>query len=83
MSSSKEILTFVTVKYAFCMQMSIPARRLNPPYNELSTLYNELREETDYQKQIQRYRDNNCDYTLNMKMILVIFTAGSSKAMLS
>jgi hypothetical protein len=37
----------------------------------------------DYQKQIQRYRDNNCDYTLNMKISPVTFTADSSKAMLS
>ena len=34
-------------------------------------------------KQIQRYRDNNCDYTLNMKILPVTFTADSSKAMLS
>lgn len=44
-------------------------------------LYNELREETEII--IQRYRDNNSDYTLNMKILPVTFTADSSKAMLS
>jgi Terminase RNaseH-like domain len=46
-------------------------------------LYNELREETDYQQQIKMYKDSNCDYTLNMKILPVTFTADSSKAMLS
>lgn len=42
-------------------------------------LYNELREETDYQQQIKIYRDNNCDHTLNMKILPVTFTAEYSK----
>lgn len=29
------------------------------------------------------YKDNNCDHTLNMKILPVTFTADSSKAMLS
>lgn len=42
---------------------------------------NELREEVDYEKQIKFYKDNKCDWRINMKIHPCYFNK-STKAML-
>lgn len=78
-----DLVSDLYYKYAPVAKIFVDGSQISFIKSLKIALYNELREETDYQQQIKRYKDNNCDYTLNMKILPVTFTADSSKAMLS
>lgn len=46
-------------------------------------MFNELHEDPDFQKSIQFFKDNHCDWKLNMKIQPVLFNEANNKAMLS
>ena len=43
---------------------------------------NEFREEIDYERQIKFYKDNKCDWRLNLRIQPVYFNEKNNKAML-
>jgi hypothetical protein len=49
----------------------------------IKSLKARLNEEVDYHAAIERYKQNHCDYALNMQVLPVTFTVTEKKSMLS